>query len=387
MASGVLRTALNRLRGHTKAMFSKAAQALMDAAIDAIVVIDHRGIIVAVNEGTRSMFGYRTDELLGENVRMLMPEPDRGAHDGHLRAYLSSGVAHVIGKGRDVVAMRKSGACFPAHLSVGRIPDTAPPRFVGFVRDNSASVEREEQARLANDRLTSVSRLATLGEMAAGIAHELNQPLTAINAYARASERFITMPIPDLGELRDAVREISAEALRAGDIIRRMRQLVRKDPGEQTAVEARALIEDLRVLISADARIHGAHVHYRLGSDGVKITADGVQLQQLILNLVRNALEALATQAPGSRDVEIATQLVDGQVEISVSDNGPGVLPAIEHRMFEPFCTTKPGGTGLGLAISRTIAQAHGGSVGYRPVLPHGTCFYVRLPALQGVTS
>lgn len=359
----------------------------MDAAIDAIIVIDHRGTIVAVNGAVRDMFGYRTDELLGQNVSMLMPEPDRGAHDGYLRAYLTGGVAHVIGKGRDVVAMRKSGACFPAHLSVGRIADTLLPRYVGFVRDNSASVQREEQARLANDRLTSVSRLATLGEMAAGIAHELNQPLTAINAYARASERFIAMPAPELAELRDAVREISAEALRAGDIIRRMRQLVRTEPGEQTAIEARALIEDLKVLISADARIHGAHVHYRFGSDGVRIMADGAQLQQLILSLVRNAFEALATQSPRSREIEIATLPVDGQVEISVSDNGPGVLPAIEERMFDPFCTTKPGGTGLGLAVSRTIAQAHGGSVGYRAVLPHGSCFYVRLPALQGVTS
>ena len=359
----------------------------MEAAIDAIVVIDHRGTIVAVNEGARGMFGYRSDELLGENVRLLMPEPERGAHDGYLRAYLSSGVARVIGKGRDVVAMRKSGACFPAYLSVGRIPDSEPPRFVGFVRDNSASVQREEQARLANDRLTSVSRLATLGEMAAGIAHELNQPLTAINAYARASEHFMTMPTPDLAELRDAVREIGAEALRAGDIIRRMRQLVRTDPGAQIEVEASALVEDLRVLISADARIHGVHVHYRLASDGVRIMADSVQLQQLILNLLRNAFEALATQTPRSREVEIATRLIEGQVEISVTDNGPGVLPAIAERLFDPFCTTKPGGTGLGLAISRTIAQSHGGSVGYRTVLPHGTCFYVRLPASQGVTT
>ncbi len=368
-------------------MFSKAAQALMEAAIDAIVVIDHRGTMIAVNEAARGMFGYRGDELLGANVSMLMPDPDRSAHDGYLQAYLSSAARHAIGKGREVVAKRKSGASFPAHLSVGLIPYSAPPRFVAFVRDDSAQVQREEAARLAQSRLSSVSRLATLGEMAAGIAHELNQPLTAINAYARACERFATLPQPDLGELRGALREIGAEALRAGDIIRRMRQLLRVEPGEQTAVVANALIEELKVLVAADARLHGVQVNYRLASGGARVDADAVQLQHLLLNLVRNAFEALAAPASLPREIEITTDLVDGEVEISVSDNGPGVLPAIADRMFDPFSTTKPNGTGLGLAISRTIAHAHGGRVDHRPVLPHGACFYVRLPPSQGVAA
>jgi len=372
---------------HTPDMFSRETQALMEAAIDAIVVIDQRGTMIAVNESARRMFGYRSDEMLGENVNLLMPEPDHSAHSGYLRAHLSTGVAHVIGKGRDVVAKRKSGDSFPAHLSVGRIPDGGPARFVGFVRDNTLQVEREEQSRLAQERFTNVARLVTLGEMAAGIAHELNQPLTAINAYARACEHFVTLAQPDIGELRSAVREIGAEALRAGDMIRRMRQLVRAEPGEHAPIDANAVIEDLRVLISADARIHGAHVHYRLSSEPVRVIADGVQLQQLLLNLVRNAFEALATQPPRAREIEIATRRVEGEVEISVTDNGPGVAPAIADRLFDPFSTTKSSGTGLGLAISRTIAQSHGGRVGFRAVSPQGTCFFVRLPALEEVTS
>jgi two-component system sensor kinase FixL len=343
--------------------------------------------MIAVNESARRMFGYRSDEMLGENVNRLMPEPDHSAHSDYLRVHLSTGVAHVIGKGRDVVAKRKSGASFPAHLSVGRIPDSSPARFVGFVRDNTLEVEREEQSRLAQERFTNVARLVTLREMAAGIAHELNQPLTAINAYARACEYFVTLAQPDVGELRSAVREIGAEALRAGDMIRRMRQLVRAEPGEHAPIDANAVIEDLRVLISADARIHGAHVHYRLSSEPVRVIADGVQLQQLLLNLVRNAFEALATQPPRAREIEIATRRVEGEVEISVTDNGPGVAPAIADRLFDPFSTTKSSGTGLGLAISRTIAQSHGGRVGFRAVSSQGTCFFVRLPALEEVTS
>jgi two-component system, LuxR family, sensor kinase FixL len=358
-------------------MFSRETQALMEAAVDAVVVIDQRGTMTAVNEAALRMFGYRTDELLGENVNLLMPEPDPGAHSSYMQ--------QVIGKARDVVAKRKSGECFPALLSVGRIPDCAPPQFVGFVRDTTAQVRRDEEARMAQERLTNVARLATLGEMAAGIAHELNQPLTAINAYARACEHFIEMPQPDLAELRDAVREIGAEALRAGNIIRRMRQLVRVEAGERAPVEANALIEDLKVLIAADARIQGTNVRYRLASAGIRVVADPVQLQQLILNLVRNAFEALATQPPESREIEIATAVIGGgDLEISVADNGPGVSPAIADRIFDAFCSSKPAGTGLGLAISRTIAQAHGGSVGNRPVSPHGACFYVRLPALEG---
>jgi len=365
-------------------MFSRETQALMEAAVDAVIVIDQRGTVTAINDAAQRMFGYRTDELLGENVSLLMPEPDRSAHAGYIHAHLATGVARVIGKGRDIVAKRKSGACFPALLTVGRIPDSVPPRFVGFVRDTTAQARREEESRATQERLTNVARLATLGEMAAGIAHELNQPLTAINTYARACEHFIAMPQPDLVELRDAVREISAEALRAGTIIRRMRQLVRVEAGEQAPVEANALIEDLKVLIAADARLQGTSVRYRLAGSGSRVFADAVQLQQLILNLVRNAFEALATQPAGLREIEIATAVIaGGDLEISITDNGPGVSPGIADRIFEPFCTSKPAGTGLGLAISRTIAQSHGGTVGNRPVSPHGACFYVRLPAVE----
>jgi two-component system sensor kinase FixL len=355
-------------------MISRETQALMEAAVDAVIVIDQHGAMTAVNEAARDMFGFSSDEMLGENVSLLMPEPDR--------------VAHVLDKGRNVLARRKSGESFPAFLSVGRIPDSAPPRFVGFVRDQTLQVQREQESRLAQERITSVARLATLGEMAAGIAHELNQPLTAINTYARACEHFIAMPQPDLPELRDAVREIGVEALRAGNIIRRMRHLVRVGAAEQAPLDANALIGELKVLIAADARVQGTTVRYQLAVHGTRVIGDAAQLQQLILNLVRNAFEALATEPAGSRAVEIATAAITGgTLEISVTDNGPGVLPAIADRIFDPFCTSKPAGTGLGLAISRTIAQSHGGTVAHRPVSPHGACFYVRLPALEASAS
>jgi len=491
-------------------MFSRETQALMEAAVDAIVVIDHRGTVLAVNDSTSRMFGYRADEMLGENVRMLMPEPDRGAHDGYIARYLETRKPRIIGIGREVTARHRDGTVFPVRLSVGRVPDSAPPRFVGTLRDIRAEREataalklerdraraflelhdsilleldperrvreinargsellgapvreiigqdwvrfmcgetererarlllasalssgssrerefdsqdmtgtprriywrcialrtadgtpagwlcsgadvtewaqREHHAHLAQERLTRVARMATMGEMAAGVAHEVNQPLTAITTYARACERYLEQSAPDLAEVKEAVREINAEGLRAGEIIRRLRQMVKVDaPDERADVDINALIEELRSLLQSDARVHDAQLRIELAPALPRVTANSVHLQQVILNLVRNALEALLGQPAGTRRVEIATAVaLDGDVQIRVSDNGPGIDSSIADRLFDPFSTTKSSGTGLGLAISRTIVQSHGGTISTRVANPHGATFEVRLPA------
>jgi two-component system sensor kinase FixL len=490
-------------------MFSPESQALMEAAVDAVIVIDHRGLMLATNGVVRRIFGYAADELLGQNVSMLMPEPDRSAHDGHLQRHLETGVAKIIGIGREVTARRKDGTLFPARLSVGRIAESSPARFVGMLRDVSAEheawaalklqrdraqaflelhdailleldpgyrvrdintrgadllgapvedirdrnwldfiqpgVERERarmmlasastsgnsrerefdgqdisgnrrriywrcialrsvdgsaagwlcsgvdvterelralDAHVAQERLTRVARLATMCEMAAGIAHEINQPLTAITTYARACERYLEMPTPDFDDLRESVREIGVEGLRAGDIVGKLRRLVRNDaPEERHALHVNALIEELRNILQADARVHGAELRIGLASELPPVVANGVQLQQVILNLARNAFEALLGLPPGSRHVDVATTHAgDGGIEICVTDDGPGVDPNIADRLFDPFATTKGNGTGLGLAISRTIVKAHGGTIGVRAVEPRGSTFYVRLP-------
>ena len=495
-------------------MYSRETQALMEAAVDAIVVIDHRGHITDVNASACRTFGYRADELLGENVSVLMPEPDRGAHDGYLERYLATGVARIIGIGREVTARRKDGSVFPARLSVGRVPDTAPPRFVGLLRDateenetladlklerdrarayldlsdsilveldaerrvrevnprgsellgaaaqeiagldwvsfmcgdaererarlllaNALSsgyqrerefdcvamdgtprriywrcialrgadgtpagwlcsgmdvtkqIEREQNLHLAQDRLTRVARLATLGEMTAGIAHELNQPLTAITTYARACERYLGMANPDMAEIREAVREISAEGLRAGEIIRRLRRMTRADTADEHApVEVSVLIEELRSLMLSDARAHEARLSIEIEPDLPPVSGNTVQLQQVILNLLRNALEALLECPPGSRQVQLsAVRTLDGPVELCVTDNGPGIDASIRDSLFDPFSTTKSAGTGLGLAISRTIVQGHRGSIEARPAPPRGTTFCVRLPVSEEI--
>jgi two-component system sensor kinase FixL len=491
-------------------MFSRHTQALMDAAVDAVVVIDHHGVIMGINESTSRMFGYRTDELLGENVRLLMPEPDRSAHDGYIARYLRTREPRVIGIGREVTARRRDGTIFPIRLSVGQVADSVPPSFVGLMRDVTSEHEavaalklerdraraflelhdsilleldtqrrvrdinargsellgapaaeiigqewshfmcgetererarlllasalssgvsrerefdcrdmsgnprriywrtialrtaggepagwlcsgadvtewaqREHHAHLAQDRLTRVARLATMGEMAAGVAHEINQPLTAITTYARACERYLEKPAPDLAEVREAVREINAEGMRAGEIIRRLRQMVRVDaPDEQTSLDINGTVRDLESLLQSDARSHDAQLRFDLQPGLPPVEGNAVHLQQVVLNLVRNALEALLAHPAGTRSVELATALGDaGDVEIRVSDNGPGVDPSIADRMFDPFSTTKSAGTGLGLAISRTIVQSHRGTIGSQARTPQGATFIVRLPA------
>jgi len=230
--------------------------------------------------------------------------------------------------------------------------------------------------------MLQVSRLATIGEMAAGIAHELNQPLTAIANYAQACDRLLGRPGSNLEDIRTAMREIAGQAVRAGDILRRLRSLAQSQPMRRERSDVNATVAAIRDLILADGRVHRAQVQFDLAPDLPPASIDTVQIQHVILNLVRNGLEALAEPGSAVRQLTVRTGLApDGDVEIAVLDNGPGLSPQALQRMFDPFFSTKPEGTGLGLAISNTVVRAHGGSLTYRANAPGGACFSIRLPA------
>ncbi|MGH8262746.1 MAG: sensor histidine kinase [Steroidobacteraceae bacterium] len=248
---------------------------------------------------------------------------------------------------------------------------TSPPRKL----DESASEPLE-------GRLMQVSRLATIGEMAAGVAHELNQPLTAITTYAQACTRLIDRGDPNLGDMREALQQIASQALRAGGIIRRLRSLVRHAEPERQVTELNLLVSELQELMETDARIHGVRLRFEFDDGLPPVSVDRVQIQHVLLNLLRNALEALATVETSRRDVVVRTApLQNGEVELSVSDSGPGLTAAVAERMFDPFFTTKESGTGLGLSISATILRLHGGRLAHRPAEPAGACFFACLPA------
>jgi len=242
--------------------------------------------------------------------------------------------------------------------------------------------------------MNNVSRLATMGEMAAGISHELNQPLAAIANYAQACTRLLRMPGADMPEISGALEQISGQALRAGEIIRRIRSLVRNEDVRREPQDINDLIREVHTLLASDARVHDGRLELDLAPVLPKVTVDGVQIQQVLMNLVHNAFEAQGTDAVRNEaarsfdsagtgfEVRIATRPTDaGDVEVSVSDLGPGLPGEVEQKIFEPFFTTKPTGTGLGLAISRSIIKAHEARLGYRANQPRGACFYFVLPA------
>jgi two-component system sensor kinase FixL len=341
-------------------------QAFLDAAVDGVVLMDHRGTIEALNRAAGRLFGYKTAEVLGANIGLLMPGTDTGSH-----------------KGREVEGRRKDGTVFPVFLSVGVMEGTQPPRCVGFVSDISLRRRAEEDTYRLQERLTHVSRLATVGEMSAGIAHELNQPLTAVANYSQACDRLLALPNPDIAEIREALQQITAQAVRAGDIIRRLRTLARNDIVQRELTDVNVLVTELHELIQLDAKTWHVSYHPELTPDLPQVEVDRAQLQQVIVNLVRNAVEALAEDKhpENTRQVSLHTRLApQGEVEIAVCDNGPGLSRAVSARLFDPFCSTKPNGTGLGLAISRTIIKSHQGSLEHRPNSPRGACFIVRLP-------
>lgn len=237
-------------------------------------------------------------------------------------------------------------------------------------------------AGVLHGRMLQVSRLATIGEMAAGVAHELNQPLTAIANYAQACDRLLGRPDADLEDVRTALREIASQAVRAGDILHRLRSLARSRSMKRERTDINSAIEGIRYFLLAEARVHGAHLHFGLADRLPQVSIDMAQIQHVILNLVRNGLEAPAGASGGARELTLSTNLTpEGDIEVAIRDNGTGLSAQALERMFDPFFSTKPEGTGLGLAISNTVVRAHGGSLGYRPNVPHGACFTIQLPA------
>ena len=360
---------------------SRELQALLDAAVDAIVVIDHQGLIQSFNRSAERLFGHAAGDVIGSNVSILMDDEDRATHDSHLQRYVATRIPHIIGTGRAVNARRKDGSIFPVLLSVGAVVGADPARFVGIIHDNSASQHSEEESRRLQGRLMHVSRLATVGEMASGIAHELNQPLAAIATYAHACDRLLGLPDPEIEEIQTALRQIAEQAVRAGDIIRKLRNLARTEESTREPSDINSVIGELTDLIRSDARAHGVQYRQELAPDLPPINIDRPQIQQVVLNLARNALEALALGQLDARELLLRTRATaEGDVEVWVCDNGPGVDSALKHRIFDPFCSTKPTGTGLGLPISRTIVHTHNGTLEYQPNQPRGSCFVVKLP-------
>jgi two-component system sensor kinase FixL len=359
--------------------------ALLDAAVDAIILIDAGGRVTRFNLAAERMFGYAEAEVLGRNVSMLMPEPYRSQHDGYLQRYADTAERRIIGIGREVQARRKDGSTFPIELSVGEFMTAGEllpggqHGFVGFIRDLT---ERKAQTREAEDlraRLAHVGRLGTLGEMVSGIAHEVNQPLTAISNYASACRRLVQAGTIDGEDLAGTLEKISAQAERAGQVIRGLRTLVRRRDEQREPLDLNRLIRDVIKLVEFEVRQAGYRIDLGLSEPLPPTLGDPVQIQQVVLNLIRNGLDAMLEKARGDV-ISIETGVHDGKVEIRVTDSGPGLPPQVQERLFEPFFTTKRQGIGLGLSICKSIITAHRGELTGGPAPAGGATFRVRLP-------
>lgn len=358
-------------------------QALLDAAVDAIVLIDERGLIRGFNRSAEKLFGYTADEVVERNVHLLMPEPYRGEHDDYIRRYLSTGEARIIGIGREVTARRKDGTCFPIDLSVGEIADErGPARFVGILRDLTERKAAEQEAVEQRERLAHLIRLGTIGEMTTAIAHEINQPLTAISTYAQACERLMRDDNVEDGEVIATLAKIGGQARRAGEVIRHLRRLVKQRDSETEIADVNDLIHDLMDLASMDARAQGLVIRTELAGRLPPIEVDTIHIQQVILNLVRNSVDAMAQSRTDDVIVIRSAATEPAWVEVQVIDHGPGIPDHVMKNLFEPFLTTKPDGLGVGVSICRSIVNSHGGELYFENNLPSGTVARFTLPAL-----
>ncbi len=297
--------------------------ALLDAAVDAIILIDERGHLTRFNPAAQRMFGYAEAEVAGRNVLMLMPEPYRSQHDGYIHRYASTGERRIIGIGREVEAQRKDGGTFPIDLSVGEFRAGADHGFVGIIRDLTERKARTRETEDLRGRLAHVGRLGTLGEMVSGIAHEVNQPLTAISNYASACRRMVQAGTASGAELAGALDKIGAQAERAGQVIRGLRALVRRRDEQREPLDCNQLIRDVATLVEFDVRQAGFRLVLKLVEPLPATVGDAVQIQQVVLNLIRNGLDAMLEKATGDT-LEVETAVADGKVEIRVTDSGPG---------------------------------------------------------------
>jgi two-component system, LuxR family, sensor kinase FixL len=340
-------------------------QAVVESAVDAIVVIDSDGRVEAFNPAAERLFGYAERDLVGKNVTVLMPSPYREEHDLYLARYLATGTKKIIGLGREVQGLRRDGTTFPLHLSVGEMNVDGERRFTGILHDLSARTEIER-------RLREQTALARLGEMAAVVAHEVKNPLAGI----RGAVQIIGGRLPEESTDRRIVGEIVSRIDALSELMKDLLVFARPPKPQPTSVDVSRLVAATADMLRQDPAVRDVVVH--IEGSSAPTMGDASLLQIVFHNLLVNGAQAMK----GRGDIRVSLRDDDGVCHIEFADGGPGIPPEVREQIFTPFFTTKARGSGLGLATSRRLIEAHQGTITVECPAAGGTAVTVRLPAV-----
>jgi two-component system sensor kinase FixL len=356
-------------------------ESVVEAAPYAMLVVKPDGRVFFANRQAEVVFGYSREELVGMPVETLVPVRHREAHLGHRNIYASDPRTRSMGIGRDLFGLRKNGVEIPVEIALNPIQSEDEILTIASVIDISERRRLEREATMQREELAHLSRVALLAELSGSLAHELNQPLTAILSNAQAAVRFMNHTPPNLEEVRESLVNIIDSDKRAGDVIRKLRVMLRKDAVEMAALDMSDVVVDVLRIIRSDLLNSNVEIVLDLSESLPSIDGDRVQMQQVVLNLIMNGRDAMR-DTPSGREIRLSTHpSPDGGVEVEVSDVGKGIPEADIDRIFEPFVSTKQDGMGLGLAICSTIVQAHQGRLWATNNAGPGATLHIWLPA------
>jgi len=358
---------------------------VFSAAVEAIITIDETGVIQSANHSVTKIFGYSMDELIGHNVNKLMPAPHKEQHTNYLQKYLSSHQTKVIGSIRQLEGRHKDGTLIPIDLSLSEYKIDEKCYFTGIIRNVSERRHKELLDKQHLDELAHVTRLGLMGEMASGIAHEVNQPLTAIATYNQVCLHLLKSDTLDLIKLQETLQKTEQQALRAGQVISRMREFISTNTIHRSSIDINELVQDAMSLANDECQLYSIQCTVDLAKFPPCISADAVQIEQVVLNLIKNSIDALTKLAQETpRCLTIQTYLISPKyIEVRVKDNGLGINDEAQARIFTPFFTTKVTGMGMGLSICQSLIVSHGGELRFKSCVGKGSTFYFTLPVIS----